>query len=453
MQQESNNEAGSLDAASVEEKAAATESVQEPMVTSFKELDLHPQLSKAIKAMGFDAPTPIQAQTLPFTLKGADIIGQAQTGTGKTAAFLISAIQHMLMNTYEEERFNGEPRLLVLAPTRELVMQIAADAENLCKFTGFNVLTLIGGVDYEKQRDVLHNELVDILVATPGRLIDFLRSRDVDLREVEVLVLDEADRMLDMGFISDVRRIVHATPHKPFRQTLFFSATFTEDTNRLAQSWTLYPHEVRIESEQMTADTVEQITYLVTDEEKLKLLYNLLVREDWRKVIVFTNRRDETRALYEKLEDLGLPAAMMSGEIDQRKRIKTIERFKNGEIQVLVATDVAGRGLHVDDVSQVVNYALPETPDDYVHRIGRTGRAGQIGTSVNFATEEEAFSIPDIEAHLGMKFRCEYPSEDLLVDLPESGNVERRRPPTNRPNNNRGGNNRRRNTRHPRNRR
>ncbi|HCK92682.1 MAG TPA: ATP-dependent RNA helicase RhlB, partial [Gammaproteobacteria bacterium] len=373
MQQESNNEAGSLDAASVEEKAAATESVQEPMVTSFKELDLHPQLSKAIKAMGFDAPTPIQAQTLPFTLKGADIIGQAQTGTGKTAAFLISAIQHMLTNTYEEERFNGEPRLLVLAPTRELVMQIAADAENLCKFTGFNILTLIGGVDYDKQRDVLHNELVDILVATPGRLIDFLRSRDVDLREVEVLVLDEADRMLDMGFISDVRRIVHATPHKPFRQTLFFSATFTEDTNRLAQSWTLYPHEVRIESEQLTADTVEHITYLVTDEEKLKLLYNLLVREDWRKVIVFTNRRDETRALFEKLEELGLPAAMMSGEIDQRKRIKTIEKFKNGEIQVLVATDVAGRGLHVDDVSQVVNYALPETPDDYVHRIGRTG--------------------------------------------------------------------------------
>ncbi len=398
---------------------------------SFSDYNLHPSLQKAIDQLGFNNPTPIQAQTLPYTLKGADIIGQAQTGTGKTAAFLISAIQHMLTNEYDEEHFNGEPRLLVLAPTRELVMQIADDAVNLCKFTDFNILTLIGGVDYEKQRSQLQNQLIDILVATPGRLIDFLRSRDVDLREVEVLVLDEADRMLDMGFISDVRRIVHATPHKPFRQTLFFSATFTDETNRLAQSWTLYPHEVRIESEQLTADTVEQITYLVTEEEKLTLLYNLLVKEDWRKVIVFTNRRDETKALFEKLEDLGLPTAMMSGEIDQRKRIKTIERFKKGEIQVLVATDVAGRGLHVDDVSQVVNYALPETPDDYVHRIGRTGRAGQIGTSVNFATEGEAFSIPEIESHLGMKFRCEYPSEDLLQELPEVTATER--PRTERP--------------------
>ena len=388
-------------------------------VESFAEYKLHPDLQKAIDSLGFTAPTPIQAETLPYTLEGADIIGQAQTGTGKTAAFLISSIQQMLTLPYDAERFNGEPRILVLAPTRELVMQIASDAEGLTKFTDFNVLTLIGGTDYDKQKAVLRNEVVDILVATPGRLIDFLRSKDVDLREVEVLVLDEADRMLDMGFINDVRKIVHSTPHKPFRQTLFFSATFTDETNRLAHSWTLYPHEVRIESTTLTADTIEQITYLVTEEQKLTLLYNLLVREDWHKVIVFANRRDETRALFELLEKLGLPAAMMSGEIDQKKRIKTIEKFKSGEIQVLVATDVAGRGLHVDDVSQVVNFALPETPDDYVHRIGRTGRAGQEGTSVSFATEEEAFSIPDIETHLGVKFRCEYPQEELLQPLPE----------------------------------
>lgn len=247
--------------------------------------------------------------------------------------------------------------------------------------------------------------------------------------------------MLDMGFINDVRRIVHATPHKPFRQTLFFSATFTDETNKLAHSWTLYPHEVRIEADQLTADTVEQITYLVTEENKLRLLYNLLVREDWHKVIVFANRRDETRALFELLEKLGLPAAMMSGEIDQRKRIKTIEKFKSGEIQVLVATDVAGRGLHVDDISQVVNFALPETPDDYVHRIGRTGRAGQLGTSVSFATEEEAFSIPDIEAHLGIKFRCEHPPEELLQPLPPGVNISipSRRPSAGRrPQGNRG---------------
>jgi len=387
--------------------------------TSFDEYDLHPSLAKAIDKLGFTQPTPIQAQTLPYTLSGADIIGQAQTGTGKTAAFLISSLQQMLKDPFEGERYNGEPRLLILAPTRELVMQISADATSLSEFADFNVLTLIGGVDYDKQKNVLRREVVDILVATPGRLIDFLRSKDLDLREVEVLVLDEADRMLDMGFINDVRRIVQATPDKPFRQTLFFSATFTEETNRLAYDWTLYPHEVRIESAQLTADTVEQITYLVTEEQKLTLLYNLLIREDWSKVIVFANRRDETRALFELLEQLGIPAAIMSGEIDQRKRIKTIERFKSGDIQVLVATDVAGRGLHVDDVSQVVNYALPETPDDYVHRIGRTGRAGQSGTSVSFATEEEAFAIPDLEAHLGVKFSCKHPGQELLEPLPE----------------------------------
>jgi len=395
---------------------------------TFKQYGLHKQLQQAIDALGFTEPTPIQSQSLPSTLKGADMIGQAQTGTGKTAAFLICAIQHMLQNPYLGERFNGEPRLLVLAPTRELVMQIASDAEQLTKCSELSTLTLIGGVDYDKQRDRLHHEVIDLLVATPGRLIDFLRSKDVSLQEVEVLVLDEADRMLDMGFIQDVRRIVGATPAKQYRQTLFFSATFSEETNRLAQMWTLYPHEVRIESTQLTAETIDQVTYLVTEEDKLKLLFNLLVREDWNKVIVFANRRDETRILFEVLERLKLPVAMMSGEIDQRKRIKTIEKFKNGEIQVLVATDVAGRGLHVDDVSQVVNYALPETPDDYVHRIGRTGRAGQLGTSVSFATEEEAFSIPDIEAHLGMKLRCEYPDESLLQDLPEGIEAMVKRP-------------------------
>jgi|GEM_PF-117932 len=403
------------------EAEASIEAVVEqaaPLPTSFDEYNLHPHLKQSIADLGFTAPTAIQAQSLPHALLGADVVGQAQTGTGKTAAFLISGLQHMHTHEYEAERFNGEPRMLILAPTRELVMQISSDAEGLTSHSDFKTLTLIGGVDYEKQRSILREEIIDILVATPGRLIDFLRSRDVILREVEVLVLDEADRMLDMGFINDVRRIVHATPHKPFRQTLFFSATFTEETTRLAQSWTLYPHEVRIEPKQMTAESVEQVTYLVTEEDKLKLLYNLLLSEAWTKVIIFTNRRDQTRLLHEVLEKLGLSVALMSGEIDQKKRIKTIERFKSGEISVLVATDVAGRGLHVDDVSQVVNYALPESPDDYVHRIGRTGRAGQSGTSVSFATEEEAFMIPDIETHLGVSLRCQHPPEALLAPLP-----------------------------------
>ena len=417
MQQESNNEAGSLDAASVEEKAAATESVQEPMVTSFKELDLHPQLSKAIKAMGFDAPTPIQAQTLPFTLKGADIIGQAQTGTGKTAAFLISAIQHMLTNTYEEERFNGEPRLLVLAPTRELVMQIAADAENLCKFTGFNILTLIGGVDYDKQRDVLHNELVDILVATPGRLIDFLRSRDVDLREVEVLVLDEADRMLEMGFADALDAIIGAAPRQ--RQTLLFSATFPNQISDMAASIMQNPVKVEVESTHETT-TIEQVFYKVEgDDARMAAVELLLLKHAPESAVIFCSTKKYTQDLADYLYNLGFSAVALHGDLEQKDRDVTLVRFANKSAQVLVATDVAARGLDIESLDMVINFHLSRESDVHVHRIGRTGRAGAQGKAFSLYSAKEKYKLSEIEKQLGQELVFgDLPQEDEVMPHP-----------------------------------
>lgn len=383
--------------------------------TRFHDLDLHAGLMRGIAELGFQYCSPIQAQVLPHTLQGNDAIGKAQTGTGKTAAFLITIFNDLLANPPQEERFLGEPRALVIAPTRELVMQIAADAEDLGKHTGLNTVTLIGGMDYQKQLNRLGREVVDLVVATPGRLIDFTGRRDLYLDHVELLVLDEADRMLDMGFIPQVKRIVRQTPHKDYRQTLLFSATFTQDIINLSQQWTHDAVTVEIEPDHVATDTVDQRIYLASSEERFRILVNLLRSDDATSVIVFANRRDQVRRLYERLRKAGVTCGMLSGEIAQAKRTKTLEQFKSGAIAVLVATDVAGRGIHVDGVSHVVNYNLPEDPEDYVHRIGRTGRAGASGTSISFASEDDAFLLPDLEALLGEPVRCEHPPEELLA--------------------------------------
>jgi ATP-dependent RNA helicase RhlB len=382
--------------------------------TRFHDLDLDPRIMHGIAELGFEYCSPIQAQVLPHTLQGADAIGKAQTGTGKTAAFLITIFNDLLANPPEGERFLGEPRALVIAPTRELVMQIAADAEDLGRYTGLNTITLIGGMDYQKQLNQLGREVVDLVVATPGRLIDFCTRRDIYLDHVELLVLDEADRMLDMGFIPQVKRIVRQTPKKEFRQTLLFSATFTKDIINLSAQWTLDPVTVEIEPDHVATDSVDQRIYLASSEERFRILTNLLRSEDASSVIVFDNRRDQVRRLYERLRKAGIRCGMLSGEIPQAKRTKTLDQFKKGEISVLVATDVAGRGIHVEGVSHVVNYNLPEDPEDYVHRIGRTGRAGASGTSISFASEDDAFLLPDLEALLGEPVRCEHPPEELL---------------------------------------
>ena len=386
--------------------------------TLFKDLNLDQRVLDAITDIGFKHCTPIQAETLPFTLACQDLIGQAQTGTVKTAAFLITAIQSMLETPIpEQDRCASEPRVLALAPTRELAMQIAKDAEELCGYTGHNVVTVVGGMNYDKQRDQLQNEIVDILVATPGRLIDFLGSQDVFLDQIDILILDEADRMLDMGFIPDVKRIIRKCTPKEDRQTLLFSATFNQDVLNLASMWTCNAEFVEIEPEQKTAERVEQTVYLVGEDEKLPVLVNYLKKPEVEKALVFANRRDQCRDLDEDLRNQGVKVALMSGEIAQNKRLKTLEQFKEGSIQVLVATDVAGRGIHVNGVTHVFNYNLPDNAEDYVHRIGRTGRAGETGVSISFASEDDAFSLPSIESYISQKLTTAVPDQSLMAEM------------------------------------
>nr|WP_239482029.1 ATP-dependent RNA helicase RhlB [Pseudomonas insulae] len=384
----------------------------------FHDFPLAPELMHALQDLGFPYCTPIQAGVLGFTLKGQDAIGRAQTGTGKTAAFLISIITQLLQTRPPQERYMGEPRALVIAPTRELVVQIAKDAQALTKYTGLNVMSFVGGMDFDKQLKQLESRFCDILVATPGRLLDFNQRGEVHLDMVEVMVLDEADRMLDMGFIPQVRQIIRQTPPKSERQTLLFSATFTDDVMNLAKQWTTNPAIVEIEPENVASETVEQHVYAVAGSDKYKLLYNLIMQNDWTRVMVFANRKDEVRRIEERLVRDGVSAAQMSGDVPQHKRIKTLEGFRAGHIRVLVATDVAGRGIHIDGISHVINFTLPEVPDDYVHRIGRTGRAGASGTSISFAGEDDAFALPPIEELLGRKINCEYPPAELLKSVP-----------------------------------
>ncbi|WP_422140102.1 ATP-dependent RNA helicase RhlB [Endozoicomonas sp. ALC020] len=382
--------------------------------TRFHDFDLPDQLMRAIQELGYKYCTPIQAEVLGSTLAGRDAIGKAQTGTGKTAAFLVSTIKQLIDIPPPDQRYLGEPRAVIIAPTRELALQIGQDAEALTKYLPLNVLTVVGGMDYEKQRSRMSNGFIDILVATPGRLLDYCERKDLHLDLTETLVIDEADRMLDMGFIPQVRRIIRMTPRPGDRQTLLFSATFTDEVLRLGAQWTWKPVKVEIEPESVATETVDQKVYIVTNEQKVPLLINLINQNNLERVIVFTNRRDETRRLTEKLQKKGLKADQISGEVPQKKRLKTMDNFKNGRLTVLVATDVAGRGIHIDGISHVINYNLPEDPEDYVHRIGRTGRAGASGTSISFACEEDSFLIPDLEEMLGAKLNLEYPPTDLL---------------------------------------
>ncbi|MEK9623545.1 MAG: ATP-dependent RNA helicase RhlB [Halieaceae bacterium] len=377
----------------------------------FDTLNLAVSVQQGIDALGFEFCSPIQGRILPHTLAGNDAIGKAQTGTGKTAAFLITIFNDLLSHPIEGERYLGEPRAVIIAPTRELVMQIASDAQELGRFTGLKTVTLIGGADYQKQLSQVNRAPVDIIVATPGRLIDFMERRDLALDRVEILVLDEADRMLDMGFIPQVKRIVRATPRKEDRQTLLFSATFTQDIMNLARQWTFEPITVEIEPERVATASVDQRVYLVSSRERFPVLMDILKDPSVESVIIFANRRDQVRRLYEKLRKEGVQCGMLSGEITQAKRTKTLDNFKTGRSKVLVATDVAGRGIHVEGISHVVNYNLPEDPEDYVHRIGRTGRAGASGVSISFASEDDAFLLPDIEALLGHSLACMSPPE------------------------------------------
>ncbi|HMO49672.1 MAG TPA: DEAD/DEAH box helicase [Kiritimatiellia bacterium] len=386
--------------------------------TRFYDLNIHDRLLHAVADLGFQYCTPIQAEVLPYTLTGRDAFGQAQTGTGKTAAFVLATLDYFLRHPRQGEARVGRPRALVIAPTRELVMQIYNDAVALGKYTEFEFAVLFGGMDYEKQQRQLQNKVIDMVCATPGRLLDFKRRGDLDLGGVEVLILDEADRMLDMGFIPDVREIVHSTPPKHKRQTLFFSATFTDEIKRLATQWTKDPVTITITPESVAVDTVEQVVYIVTLNERFALVHHILSRPDMERAIIFVNRRYEAEKLADQLHRYGFQCDLLSGAVPQNKRMRTLEMFKEGKLQVLVATDVAGRGLHVEGVSHVINFSLPEDPEDYVHRIGRTGRAGATGISISFATEDDAYNIPAIEKFIGRSLPCTHPEDGWLV-LPE----------------------------------
>jgi ATP-dependent RNA helicase RhlB len=385
----------------------------------FHDFVLPDVLMRGIAELGFSYCTPVQAMTLAGALDGTDTIGQAQTGTGKTAAFLVTIMASFLHGKSENQNRTSSPFALIIAPTRELVTQISNDAVALAKFTGIRVAPVFGGMDYEKQQRFLEEKNPEIIVATPGRLLDFIRKKIISLKSLKILVIDEADRMLDMGFIPDVRNIVYNSPPKEQRQTLMFSATLTPEVRHLASQWCVKPVQVEIEPEQVAVDTIEQRVYLTTAQEKYYVLYNMITSQNLEKVLVFANRKDETRRLTERLARNGISCEMLSGDVAQKKRISTLEGFRSGKIKVLVATDVAGRGIHVDDISHVFNYTLPYEAEDYVHRIGRTGRAGKTGIAISFADEDGSFYLPAIEAYIGSKLECVQPDEALLKPAPK----------------------------------
>ncbi|MDD3885260.1 MAG: DEAD/DEAH box helicase [Victivallaceae bacterium] len=380
--------------------------------TRFLDLPLHEDVQFGVQNAEFEYCTPIQAMTLPPLLEGRDLAGKAQTGTGKTAAFLL-ALFTRLLNNPQENRKIGQPRALVLAPTRELAMQIHKDAVSLGLFTPLRNVAVFGGMDHEKQRRTLE-DVVDIVVGTPGRVIDYSTTGSLDLSRVEVLVIDEADRMLDMGFIPDVKRIVARLPRKGERQTLLFSATLDEHILRLSSGWLTDPIILESEPEKLVSENIEQTFYSVLREDKLALLLYMLHNEPYDRVLIFGNRKDINLKLQYDLARYGFEVPVLSGDIPQEKRIKVLERFRSGEEKIVIATDVAARGIHVDDVSLVVNFDLPERPEDYVHRIGRTGRAGHTGKSVSFLCEYGAYYLPDIEKLLGVQFPSVQPTEEML---------------------------------------
>ena len=367
---------------------------------TFDSLNIPESVKRGIAEQGFTRATPIQAQTLPVALADRDVAGQAQTGTGKTAAFLIALFNRLLTDPGAPNRPVNAPRAIVIAPTRELAVQIHSDALAIGKFTGLKFAIVFGGVDYEKQRRILE-EGVDVLIGTPGRVIDYFKQHVFDLRHIQVAVMDEADRMFDLGFIKDIRFILRRLPHPTLRLTMMFSATLSHRVMELAYEHMNNPELIRIEPDKMTVDKVKQVLYFPSTEEKIPLLMGLLRRIDARRTMVFVNTKRIAEVLERTLTANGFVAQAISGDVPQTKRLKMMRDFHEGEIAVLIATDVASRGLHIPDVSHVFNFDLPNDAEDYVHRIGRTARAGAAGDAISFGCEEYAIALPDIERYIG----------------------------------------------------
>jgi ATP-dependent RNA helicase RhlB len=384
-----------------------------PTGRSFASFMFPEPVAAGIRAAGFTHCTPIQDKVLPLALAGRDVAGQAQTGTGKTAAFLITIFTRLLAR--QRPGRPAAPRALVIAPTRELVVQIANDARLLGQATPFTIHAVYGGIDYRKQRADLEAG-VDVLIGTPGRLIDYFKQRVYDLRSVEVLVIDEADRMFDMGFIKDLRYILRQLPTYERRQSMLFSATLSYDVMELAYVFMNDAVRVSVTPEQITAENVEHLVYHVSKHEKVPLLLGTLrTAGDGARVLIFVNMRRSAERLVRYLEANGFAAAAITGDVDQRRRLRILGDFKEGRLPILVATDVASRGLHIEGVTHVINYDLPLDPEDYVHRVGRTARAGASGHAVSLACEEYVEGLEAIERYIGFKLPYEIADEHMLV--------------------------------------
>jgi ATP-dependent RNA helicase RhlB len=385
---------------------------------AFSSFDLHPALLAGLESAGFTRCTPIQALTLPVALPGRDVAGQAQTGTGKTLAFLVAVMNRLLTRPALAERKPEDPRALILAPTRELAIQIHKDAMKLAPELGLKFALVYGGVDYDKQRALLQAG-ADVIIATPGRLIDYVKQHKVvSLHACEVCVLDEADRMFDLGFIKDIRFLLRRMPIRTERQTLLFSATLSHRVLELAYEHMNEPEKLVVETESITAARVRQKLYYPSDEEKLPLLIGLLSRSEGARTMVFVNTKAFVERVARSLERAGYRVGVLSGDVPQKKRESLLKKFQAGQLEILVATDVAARGLHIDGVSHVYNYDLPFDAEDYVHRIGRTARLGAEGDAISFACERYAMGLPDIEAYIEQKIPSEPVTAELLTALP-----------------------------------
>lgn len=393
---------------------------------TFDTLELTEALRAGIRAAGFVKCTPIQAQSLPLALAGKDVAGQAQTGTGKTAAYLIALFQYLETRPPLPTSKPG-PRALILAPTRELAVQIHSDAVSLAAHLDLKLGLAFGGTDYDKQRDVLEAG-VDLLIGTPGRTIDFFKQGVFGLKSVQVIVLDEADRMFDLGFIKDIRYVLRRLPERDDRLNLLFSATLSHRVMELAYEHMNDPQLVRVEPDKLTADKVTQCIYFPANDEKIPLLIMLLRQMDARRTMVFVNTKREAERLCDHLTINGIEAAAISGDVPQTKRLKMLSSFLEGSLAVLIGTDVASRGLHVPDVSHVFNYDLPQDPEDYVHRIGRTARAGASGDAISFGCENYAISLPDIEKYIGRKIPVDDIDRQALEEFQETLKVAKPRP-------------------------
>jgi len=393
---------------------------------AFSSFTLPAELMQGIEESGFSKCTPIQAEALPVALAGKDVAGQAQTGTGKTAAFLVAVYNYLLTNPVDPQRKQNQPRALILAPTRELAIQIHRDAEVIGRHTGLQAVLAYGGTGYEEQRDAI-TAGVDVLIGTPGRLIDYFKQHVFNLKMAQVIVLDEADRMFDLGFIKDIRYLFRRCPPPEQRLGLLFSATLSHRVQELAYEHMNNPVHINVEPEKVTADRVRQVLYHTSNDEKIPLLVGLLSHGDPHRSIVFVNTKRNAERVWAYLEGNGFKSAVLSGDVPQKKRQSLLRQFQEGKLPVLIATDVAARGLHVPDVSHVFNYDLPQDAEDYVHRIGRTARVGKDGDAISFACENFVYSLPEIEAYIGHKIPVEAVPDDCIAELKPP--VKIKRPP------------------------